>query len=428
MSNKSFKGLRIGNYRITPLGLVTLAVLVVLIAGGVYLAVAKPFGGQGDPVVTAAVNATAAPAADVGDVAASTPQPTRVPDPRSATIRSLGEIAMQQNLLLAAVSENTFSFDEMFSQISDLMGDADYTVADVEGSLGGTAEYSGASRMITPPSLIGALKRCGVDMLTLANDHALDGGFADLQASIQNCKDEGMAYVGAAASAEERANPVIKDINGIKVGFLAYTESLNGNEKNESADAVKYGVNLIAKSNAKQDIENARAAGADVLVCYVSWGEMMSYSATESQKQIAQALAGWGVDVIIGYNPHVIQPATWLETTDEAGNVHRTLCLGAPGNFLSDQYGKYDNGIIFQFTITEPEYGHFAITSPTYIPTYVWRSEGENGKYNYRTLAIGQWLEREPEGIAYADAARMRQLWADIQKLMGSEVAVCAAE
>ena len=40
-----------------------------------------------------------------------------------------------------------------------------------------------------------------------------------------------MDYVGAAASAEERETPVIREINGIKVGFLAYTESLNDNEK-----------------------------------------------------------------------------------------------------------------------------------------------------------------------------------------------------
>lgn len=434
MSNNSFKGLRIGNYRITPLGLATLAVLLVLVVGGVLLAVLHPFGAPDVAVTNVAANATA-PASDSDDgdapakpTAAPTPIPTKEPDPRSATIRTLGEIAIQQNLLLSAVKENTFTFDDMFSQIAGVMGDADYTVADVEGTLGGTAEYSGNAKMITPPSLITALKNCGVDMLNLANDHALDGGFAEQQATIQNCVDAGMDYVGAAASAEERANPVIKDINGIKVGFLAYTETLNGNEENTDAAAVEYGVNLISRSNAKQDIETARANGADVIVCYVSWGEMLSYRPTDSELKIAQALASWGADVIIGYNPHVIQPCAWLESTDADGNVHRTLCLGCPGNFLSDQYGNYDNGIIFQFTIQETEYGHFAITSPTYIPTFVWRSETESGKYQYRTMAIGQWLEKDPEGMAYADAARMRQLWADIQKLMGDEIATCAAE
>ena len=58
----------------------------------------------------------------------------------------------------------------------------------------------------------------------------------------------------------------------------------------------------------------------------------------------------------------------------------------------------------------------------------MWRSEAEDGKYNYRTLAVGQWLETAPDGMGYADAARMRQAWADLQKVMGTDVATLSAE
>ena len=430
MTNKPVKGLRIGNYRITPLGLIVLAVLLALIIGAVVLAVLHPFGGGEDVQAVSVVPPEEEVEVEVTQAPTPTPVPTPTPEPepRSATIRTLGEIAMQQNLLRAAVSGNTFDFSGMFSEISQSIGSADYTVADVEGTLGGTTEYSGKTKMITPPSLIGTLKDCGVDMLMLANDHALDGGFGELQATIQNCASEGMDYVGAAASAEERATPVIRDINGINVAFLAYTESLNDNEKKADAAAIQYGVNLISKSNAKKDIEDARAAGADVVICFCNWGEMFNASPTNTEKMIAKKLSEWGADVIIGYNPHVVQPATWMESKDASGNVHRTLCLGATGNFLSDQYGQYDNGIIFQFTIQEGEYGQFAITNPVYIPTFVWRSEAEDGKYNYRTLAVGQWLETAPDGMGYADAARMRQAWADLQKVMGTDVATLSAE
>ena len=435
MSNKPVKDLKVGNYRITPLGLIVLAVLLALIVGAVVLLVVRPFGGNDAQTTNVLppeepIEEEAAAEVAATDAPTPVPEPTATPEPelRSATIRSLGEIAMQQNLLRAAVSGNTFDFSNMFTNITGVIGNADYTVADVEGSLGGTTEYSGNNKMITPPALIGTLKDCGVDMLMLANDHALDGGLTDLQATIQNCAEEEMDYVGAAASAEERATPVIKEIGGIKVGFLAYTESLNDNDKTADPAALEYGVNLISKSNAKKDIDAAREAGAEVVVCYCSWGEMFNPTPTDTEKKIAQKLAEWGVDVIIGYNPHVVQPATWLETKDSEGNVRRTLCLGATGNLLSDQYGKNDNGIVFQFTIEETEVGRFAITNPIYIPTYVWRSETEDGKYNYQALAVGQWLEDAPEGMAYADAARMRQVWADLQSVMGADVATVAAE
>ncbi len=438
MSNKPVKGLKIGNYRITPLGLGVLGALALILIAAIVIAVLHPFGGGTDVAVTNVIpDAPETQEGGESEVSEATPEPvvtqeptpTPEPEPRSATIRSLGEIAMPQNLLRSAVNENTFDFSGMFSLVSEVMGNADYTVADVEGTLGGTTEYSGSDKMVTPPSLISALKNSGVDMLMLANDHALDGGWAELQATVANCQSEGMDYVGAAASAEERATPVIRNINGINVAFIAYTESLNGNEKDADPAAVEYGVNLISKSNAKKDIEDARAAGADVIVCYCSWGEMLKQKPTETEQKIAKKLAEWGVDVIIGYHPHVVQPAIWLENKQSDGTVHRTLCLGATGNFLSDQYGQYDNGVIFQFTIQETdEYGKFTITSPVYIPTFVWRAETEDGKYDYHSLAVGQWLDSEPEGMAYADAARMRQVWADIQSLMGSEVATVAAE
>ena len=429
------KGLRIGKYRITPLGLITLLALLLIIIAVIVLVVLHPFG---DSTVTpASPTATATSGGPDGDGAPTvqpTAAPTKAPDPRSATIRSLGEIAMQLNLLSAAVDENTFDFSEMFSYISDVMGDADYTVADVDGTLGGTVSPTGSgSTMITPPSLIGTLKDCGVDMLMLANDHALDGGFAEQQATIENCKAAGMAYVGAATSEEEKNTPVIKNINGIKVAFLAYTESLNGKESAVEPEAIRYGVNLVTRSNAPSDVRAARAAGADVVICYVNWGEMFNQRTTEMQRRIAQVLVNAGVDVIIGYNPHVIQRAVWFEGTPDAdGTVRRTLCLGATGNFLSDQRAKYaDSGIIFQFTIQEtgPATNTFTITSPVYIPTYVWRADGEEeGDYTYHTLAAGQWLNNQPEGMAYSEIARMKEVWAEAQSIMGSDVATVSAE
>jgi poly-gamma-glutamate synthesis protein (capsule biosynthesis protein) len=216
------------------------------------------------------------------------------------------------------------------------------------------------------------------------------------------------------------------------VAFLAYTDTLNGKEKKLTSDAVKYGVNLVTKSNPANDIKAAREAGADIIVAYVSWGKMGKRDITSNQKTIMKVLVKAGVDVIIGYGPHCVQPARWVDGAKDAdGNVHRTLIMCSTGNFLSDQRDQYfDSGVIFDFTIQETGSGtgKYTITAPTYIPTYVWRAQGEGENYTYHTLAVGQWLEDAPEGMAYADAARMRQVWADLQSVMGSNVATVAAE
>ncbi len=324
----------------------------------------------------------------------------------------------------------------MFSDVAAVIGNADYTVADVEGTLGDTAGVSGqGGKMNTPSALLSALKDCGVDMMMLANDHALDGGFAELQASIANVTAAGMDYVGAATSAEERATPVVKDINGIQVGFVAYTETVNGNEKNTDAAAVEYGVNLVSHSNAVTDIQNARAAGAEVIVAYVSWGNMLERTPTQNQYKLAQALTAAGADVIIGYNPHVVQPAYWIEADALDGSgKNRTLCLCATGNMLSNQRAQYaDSGIIFEFTIQEQADGTFEIVNPVYIPTYVWRYQTEDSElYQYRVMPVGQWIgeteENIPEGMPYSDYQRMAAVWAEVQSTMGSDVATIGRE
>ena len=435
MANRN-KGIRIGNYRITPLGIGTIIALIVIIAAVIVLFVMKPFdlNPTSDNSKTAAnISAASDAAVTASPTVIATPVPTASPTPapvlRSATIRSLGEIAIQQNLLNAAYDTDTknYDFTDMFEYISDVMGDADYTVGDVEGAMGGTMDASGeGTRLITPPSLIDALKACGVDMLTLANDHALDGMFGDLTAEMQNLQKAGLEYIGAAQSQEEKDTPKIIEINGIKVGFLAYTESLNGMEAKSDADAVKYGVNLISGAT-KPDVDTQalRDAGADVVICYMSWGEMLNRNATNNQKIFAKALVDAGVDVIIGYNPHAVQPALWLES-----NGNRTLCLCATGNFLSDIREQYfDSGLIFQFTIQEKsDYSGFEIANPLYIPTYVWRIENEDGTFDYRTLAAGQWLESQPEGMDYTQYTRMKQVWAEQQSIMGKDVATISAE
>jgi len=431
-NKKKKKGLRIGKYRIKPLGLGVLAAIVLIIVAIVVLVFGNPFGHEGGSYYT---RLTATPTPEPTPVPTPTPTPvptpTPAPTPRTATIRALGEIAIQENVLEAANNAGTYDFSEMFSEISAVMGNADYTIANVEGSMGDTMEPAGKDQMITPSSLITTLKDCGVDMLNMANDHAADGNLADLTATIGKLQAAGMDYVGAAASQTEKDSPKIITINGIRVGFVAYTDSLNGLEKKVDSDTLKYGINLVTKSNAKKDMQALRDSGAEVIIACMSWGEMFNRESTDSQMELAKALVSWGADVIIGYNPHVIQPASWVEMTDSSGNVtQRTLCLFSAGNFLSDSREKYsDSGVVFQFTLQEKaDYTGVEVVNPVYIPTFVWRMDNEDETYEYRTLAAGQWLESAPDGMNYSQYSRMKEVWAEAQSVMGSEVAVAAYE
>ncbi|NLF26780.1 MAG: CapA family protein [Clostridiales bacterium] len=439
---KKNSGLRVGGYIIRPLGLVLVGILVVaLIAVGAMLIIQR-VGSSYEPDIavskpTAAVTKTpdANPAAAGVTPAPTravtpTPAPTPIPTPalRQATIRSLGEIAVMSNLLQSAYTETdtTYDFEPMFEYIRDVVGNADFTVGNVEGPMDNRKEspFSGKDPMNTPPKMMLSMRKAGVDMLTLANDHALDMLFDGLLRTIENCKNAdgegGMKYVGAAASQAERDQPNIVEINGISVAFLNYTSTLNGREKAASSDAMKFGVNLVSKTNVKSDVKKAREAGADVVVAYASWGDMRSRKLAEDQEAMSKAMVAAGVDVIIGFNPHTVQPAYWLTGKRDDGTAQRTLCLFATGNFLSDIREQYfDSGVIFEFTIQETDGGKFEITSPAYIPTWVWRYKRESGSgYDYRVLAVGEWLDERPEGMSDADYTRLKAVWTEVQGTM----------
>lgn len=436
MAKKKKSGLHIGNYVIRPLGLTVIGLLLVALIVVGTLIIARSISGNEpedlsapDPtrqVITLTPDPTAEPEKTPEPSVTPSPSPTPSPTPglRSATIRSLGEIVVQQNVLNAARTETSYDFTPMFEYISDVVGNADWTVGDVEGPMDNRPDsaYSGSDPFNTPPQIMLALKAAGVDMLTLANGQTLDMMFEGLQQTIANCKTEGvnMEYIGAFASQEEFETPKVIDVNGINVGFLNYTTSMGGMEQQSKAEALTYGVATTSNTSPHEDVKKAREAGADVVVAYISWGQVGQRELGQAEFNAATALAQAGVDVLIGFHPHTVIPPRWFDVQLEDGSSHRMLCLCATGNFLSDQRDRYTcNGIIFEFTIEETSAGVFEITEPTYIPTYVWRYQAEDGDgYDYRVLAVGEWLDERPEGMSDQDYANMQTVWNDLQQTM----------
>lgn len=65
----------------------------------------------------------------------------------------------------------------------------------------------------------------------------------------------------------------------------------------------------------------------------VHWGVEDSHVIVDSQRTLAQQLADWGADVIVGTHPHVLQDAQWLT----AAHGRRSFVAYSLGNFLSTQ-------------------------------------------------------------------------------------------
>ena len=360
---------------------------------------------------------------------------------RSARIRSIGDFVIHEPIYVSAKklasstgTSYSYNFAPMLNQIRSVMENADYTVANVDGPMGGEKYnkygYRGYPQFNTPPYLLYALKDAGVDMLTLANNHMLDTWYDGLMAEIENVESVGLAHIGANRSMQEKNTPTIVEINGIRVGFMNYTESLNDMDRQPSLNpnALTFGVNATRNSDVSKDAKALKDAGADVIVCYMHWGT--EYKEIDANQNIyAKQLVQAGVDVIIGSHPHVVQPAKWLTGTNQYGKTQKTLCLFSLGNFLSDQrLALRDGGIIFDFTIQEQSDGTFAITSPSYLPTWVWRTGADEKNYTYQVLPIAQAMKNRPVGMSDADYNRMVASYQENVAVMNTGSGSCISE
>ena len=240
-----------------------------------------------------------APPEDVNiqaDLGGETKTPTGVK--REVVIRSFGDIIIHEPLFDTAYDEKTktFDFSPYFTLISDSLAKADYTVGNVDGPMGGKGSrgYKFYPQFNTPPHLLHALKGIGIDMLTLANNHALDTFFDGLKREIANVEKVGIDHVGAYRTQKEYDTPKVVDIKGIKVGITNYTVSTNNLENSSDPEATEYGLRTTRNSSPKKDIAALRKAGAEFVVVYMHWGEEYVRDVTNSQKDLAKKLVAAG--------------------------------------------------------------------------------------------------------------------------------------
>ncbi len=345
---------------------------------------------------------------------------------KSATVRSIGDFVIHTEVYESAKrladsgnADDPYDFAPMLDPVRAVMGNADFTVTNVDGCIEGRDSdkygYSGYPVFNTPRYLLNALKDNSVDMLTLANNHMLDFWLSGLLNTISHVEEADFLHIGASRTQEERNAPVIYEVNGIKIGFLNYTKDLNSMDRQASLDkrAMQFAVHAIKNSDCMADAKKLKEAGADVIVCYMHWGTEYALKPDANQKAFAEKLMESGVDVIIGGHPHVVQYAEWLKGTNQFGQEQETLCLYSLGNFLSFQRLRYrDGGIIFEFTIQEQADGSYRIVDPGYLPTWVWVT-GARDEYDFKVLNIADCIENRPEGMTGKDYQQMMESYTD---------------
>lgn len=245
------------------------------------------------------------------------------------------------------------------------MSGADLAVCHLEVPIVRAGErVSGYPTFGAPPQLAQALAVTGWDHCSTASNHSIDRGVKGVDSTLDALDAAGITHAGTARTIEEAGTVPIRDVAGIRIAFLSATYGLNGLRlpRGQGWRVGRIDVAwLVARASA------ARAAGADVVIASIHWGEEYRHRPTPQQRTVADALTASGViDLVVGHHAHVVQPIELVNG--------RWVVFGM-GNHLSGQVpvGRKlatQDGVLVDVTVRETAPGTFSVDAPVAHPTW----------------------------------------------------------
>ncbi len=346
-----------------------------------------------------------------------TPKPNiqrESPAPIAATIRAKPKSEIKEAQLIAVgdimmhstqtrsgydAKKQTYNFDSFFAPVKSILSKGDWVTGNLETPLAGedAGGYTGYPLFNAPAQLLDAAKKAGFNILTTANNHALDRGETGVIKTIANLSDRKIASTGTAKSKAAGDTTLIITKNKISLAILAYSYGTNGIPIPKGKD---YLVSLIDEKQIVKDIAKARKKGADIIAISLHFGDEYQRQPNPQQKQLVENLLKAGADIILGSHPHVVQPYKIFKFPGKNGKTRKAVAIYSMGNFISGQTQDHtDLGVILQVNIRKkfPE-KTTEITSIKAIPTWVHRYT-LNNKSNYRILPLETTVTQKKDAL-----------------------------
>ncbi len=158
------------------------------------------------------------------------------------------------------------------------------------------------------PSTVSYLGELGVDIVSLANNHAYDHGEEAFLDTLQTLKDAGIHYVGAGVNSEEAERPVYYIINDMKIAFVSATQ-IERNEIPDTKEATETTPGVFRCWNGEKLLKTVKETkeNSDFVIVYVHWGTENQAETDWAQEKQARELVEAGADLIVGDHPHCLQ-------------------------------------------------------------------------------------------------------------------------
>ena len=304
----------------------------------------------------------------------------------TVTIAAVGDLLLHHELQIQAYAAPD-GFLAVWGEVRDLLALADISYANLEGAVATGLNrngnpvtdpgrvfdrkvYSSYPRFNYHASLLGDLIGSGIDVVSTANNHALDREPAGVDATIAALDGVGLAHTGTRTRGAMGSWHAITRARGLSIAWLACTFSTN---QIPDPDGQVLGCFTPAGALEREVATLAADPPIDAVIVTPHWGKEYQPNPQLAQTKLARKLAEAGATAVIGSHPHVLQ--TWeVVRTKDGREVPVVYSLG---NFASHQQElPRRSSMILYLGLTRSPGAKAHVHGVRYVPLHV-RQDGE---------------------------------------------------
>lgn len=343
------------------------------------------------------------------EIAEPTEPATEAPEDKRVHVIAAGDnlihYSVYKNAERLAGPGESYDFKPLYENVKYLIEEADVAVINEETIISQSNEVRGANGgallFNSPPEVADAVIDLGFDVFTMANNHLLDFGASALEESINFWNDKAEEYdltvLGAYLNEEDADNIRIREVNGVKIAFLAYAEHINGFSIPADSPLV---VNMTWQEDVIERQIKEASEIADAVIVSAHWGVEDTTLVSDDRIELANKMVNWGADVILGCHTHTAETMEWITREDGTqGFVFYSM-----GNFICCQTDNFNLvGEMPDFDIViDGETGECRLEDVGVIPNIIHYEIGD-----YNNLAVYPYSKYTEEmannhGIPYA--------------------------
>lgn len=217
----------------------------------------------------------------------------------------------------------------LFADVRHVLSSSDLAVANLESPLTLRKHISpNRNALEADLSVAPLLAAAGLDAVSLANNHAGDAGPTSVVDTMEALSSETLVPLGVGMRGEEAHRFKVFAVDGLRVALLAIDATGAGLPAGSGPGVARWDPNRVRTA-----VAGARRV-ADIVAVSVHGGVEYRTTTDPFMFRVAQAMARWGVDVVWGHGPHVVQP---VRVIDPDHDGRPTVVATSLGNFLFDQ-------------------------------------------------------------------------------------------